>query len=78
MEQMKLEFDKKKIDLAVAQVRAAAAYVGSLGGFSPDDPMSLVVLRQHLGELKEGLAVLTALVGSLQEMQDMAASRTRR
>lgn len=78
MEQIGFEFDRRSIELAVAKIQMAATYAGGLGGFLPNDPMSLVVLRQHVSELQEGLAVLNRLADSLQQVQEKQPAAKRR
>lgn len=78
MQQTGFDFDQRAIDNAVAKISMAANYVGKLGGFLPDDPMALVVLRQHVTELREGLAVLSGLAETLQQIQEKQSARGKK
>ena len=78
VKQTSFQFDQRAIDSAVAKIQMAATYVGKLGGFLPEDPMSLPVLRQHVTELREGLAVLTGLADELQQVQEKQATGAKR
>lgn len=78
MKQTSLEFDQKSIDSAVAKIQAAAGYLGKLGGFLPDEPMGLAVLRQHIADLREGLAVLTSVGDALQQHQERQVTHTKK